>query len=296
MRIFFIGCVHFSRIMLDTILKIPGTEVVGIATKSKSKFNADHSDLSDLAISNNISWNYVKDINDEHIVNWISDLKPDIIFCFGWSSLIKLPLLKLPPMGVIGYHPAKLPQNRGRHPIIWALALGLSESASTFIKLDEGADSGDILSQNMIKISDEDDAYSIYEKLINEAKNQVLEFLPLLTNGNVIWKKQNHELANIWRKRYSKDGEIDFRMNSGTIFNLVRALTRPYVGAHILHNGNEIKVWKTKIGKSAPQNDEPGKVLSIGENGEICVKTSDSSIWLVVHEFKVLPIANEYIQ
>lgn len=35
-------------------------------------------------------------------------------------------------MGVLGYHPAKLPQNRGRHPLIWALALGLKKSASTF--------------------------------------------------------------------------------------------------------------------------------------------------------------------
>jgi len=63
------------------------------------------------------------------------------------SSLLKKELLSLPPNGVLGYHPAKLPQNRGRHPLIWSLVLGLEESASTFYFMDEGADSGDILSQ-----------------------------------------------------------------------------------------------------------------------------------------------------
>ena len=48
---------------------------------------------------------------------------------------------------VIGFHLAAMPANRGRHPIIWALVLGLQETASTFFFMDEGADSGDIISQ-----------------------------------------------------------------------------------------------------------------------------------------------------
>jgi len=55
--------------------------------------------------------------------------------------------LDLPHLGVIDFHPAALPANRGRHPIIWALVLGLQETASTFFFMDEGADSGDIISQ-----------------------------------------------------------------------------------------------------------------------------------------------------
>lgn len=47
---------------------------------------------------------------------------------------------------LIGFHPANLPQNRGRHPIIWALFLSLQETASTFFMMDEDTDSGDIIS------------------------------------------------------------------------------------------------------------------------------------------------------
>ncbi len=296
MKIFFIGNVSFSRAMLETVLSCPDAEVVGVATKSASNFNADHSDISDLARDHDIPYKYVKDVNALHIIEWIKELNPDILFCFGWSSLIKAPLLRLARLGVIGYHPAKLPKNRGRHPIIWALALGLEETASTFFKMDEGADSGDILSQNIISISSEDDAHSIYGKIITEAKNQVLAFLPLLISGTAIWEKQEETLANTWRKRGVKDGEIDFRMNSGTIFNLVRALTIPYVGAHVSSNGVEIKVWKTKIGKPTQPNIEPGKVLEIGDGGEVRIKTADGSIWLVAHEFSTIPTINSYIQ
>ena len=60
-------------------------------------------------------------------------------------------ILDLAPLGIIGFHPAALPRNRGRHPIVWALVLGLEETASTFFFMDKGADTGDILSQEKIK-------------------------------------------------------------------------------------------------------------------------------------------------
>ena len=71
----------------------------------------------------------------------------------GWSRIIGKELLAVPPKGIVGYHPAALPANRGRHPIIWALALGLKETASTFFFMDNGADSGPIISQKSLIIS-----------------------------------------------------------------------------------------------------------------------------------------------
>ena len=101
---------------------------------------------------NNIPVRYTPNINSEEVIGWISNLAPDVIFCFGWSGLLKKELLQIPPMGVIGYHPTALPKNRGRHPITWALNLGLKETASTFFFMDDGIDSGDILSQKKVLI------------------------------------------------------------------------------------------------------------------------------------------------
>lgn len=82
----------------------------------------------------------MKDINHLNNISWIKALSPDILLCFGWSSLLKEELLRIAPMGVLGYHPAELPYNKGRHPLIWAKVLGLEETASTFFFMDQTAD------------------------------------------------------------------------------------------------------------------------------------------------------------
>ena len=146
MKIVFIGAVKFSACALRELITM-GANVVGICTLSNSNFNADHEDLTPLAQDYGIPVCLHADLNSQESIDWIKRQSPDVIFCFGWSRLICEPLLSLPPLGVIGFHPAGLPANRGRHPIIWALVLGLDQTASTFFKMDNNADSGDIISQ-----------------------------------------------------------------------------------------------------------------------------------------------------
>ena len=293
MRIVFIGTVEFSKKALKKLIELDAN-IVGVCTKKKSNFNSDFVDLKPLCKKNNIPVNLVKDINSKENYNWIKSLNPDIIFCFGWSSLIKKKILNLPPMGVLGFHPTKLPQNRGRHPIIWSLALGLKKSASTFFFMDEGADSGKILSQKNFEILDSDDAQSLYDKFVNIALLQIENFLPQLKKKTYQTIKQNHKISNSWRKRVKIDGKIDFRMTSQAIYNLVRALTKPYVGAHINYKDREIIVWKVKIVKNNQGNIECGKILNINR-GKILVKTYNGAIKITHHEFKRLPNVGEYL-
>jgi len=294
MRIFFIGAVKFSEAMLNILIEHKDAEIVGIATKSQSRFNADHVNLSFIAEENDIQYKYVKDINAPHILEWIESLNPEVIYCFGWSSLIKKELLNLSPLGVIGYHPAELPMNRGRHPLIWALVLGLERTGSTFFKMDEGADSGEILSQYFISIEREDYAADLYEKIIESAKIQVHKFTHQLAKREHLFIAQDHSKANLWRKRGMADGRIDFRMSSDSIYNLIRGLSKPYVGAHIDFQENEYKVWAAQTCDDLYPNFEPGKVLEIDSQGAIKVVTGSSSIWLVEHE---IPSSNsiEYL-
>ena len=293
MRILFIGTVEFSYKALKKLIEL-NAEIVGICTKKKSDFNSDFSDLTLLCKKAGIPFKYVDDINSNENIAWIRSLSPDIIFCFGWSNLIKKDLLGLPEMGVVGYHPALLPKNRGRHPLIWALALGLNISGSTFFFMTEGADDGDILSQEKVEILYEDDAKSLYDKVSNIALRQIETFLPKLQNNSFEIIKQNNDLANVWRKRGKVDGKIDFRMTSGAIYNLVRALTKPYVGAHVEYNGQDISIWKVEEVEFNQSNIEFGKVLE--NNGKsFIVKTYDKAIRIIDHDFKELPKVGEYL-
>jgi methionyl-tRNA formyltransferase len=280
MRILFIGCVESSYILLNELINNEAN-ICGVVTKKKSKLNSDFYDLAPLCITNNIEYIYSKNTEDYETINFIQEKKPDIIYCFGWSFLLNIDIIRVPKLGVVGFHPAKLPYNKGRHPLIWALVLGLQSTASSFFMIDEKVDNGDIISQVDISIEFKDDARSLYDKVMKVAKEQIMQITNSFLEGSINYFKQNSNVGNIWRKRNKNDGKIDFRMSSNGIYNLVRGLTRPYVGAHIEYKGCDYKVWETKIIDSIDNkyiNIEPGKVISVNSTSSFVVKTYDGII------------------
>ena len=294
-KILFIGTVEFSYRALLALIENK-FDIVGVLTKSESNFNSDYYDLTPLAKANNIPIFYRTKDNQDEIISFINSKNPDIIYCFGWSHILPKIIISIPKHGVIGFHPAELPNNRGRHPIIWALFLGLKQTASTFFVMDEGADTGDIISQEKIKIIG-DNAFSLYNKIINVALKQIVSFtLELETKGAFLNKiKQDKTEGNSWRKRTKNDGKIDFRMTSRAILNLVNALSRPYVGAHLEFQEEEVKVWEVKEEEKINKlNHEPGKVLEI-DGSDLIVKTYDGSIRITDHEFYHLPLKGQYL-
>ncbi len=278
MRIIFVGCVESSYLELKLLLEHK-KDVVGVVTKEASKFNADFVDLKPLADQYRISCKYTKNINDADTVEYVRNCRPDVIYCFGWSQLIKKEILDIPPLGVIGTHPSELPYNRGRHPIIWALVLGLKYTASTFFVMDENADTGDIISQRTIKIEDTDYARDLYDKITKAECEQILEFTSALEQGSCVKRKQEAAAGNAWRKRGEKDGLIDWRMSGAAIYNLVRALSHPYIGAHFTHKDRIYKVWRTeRLDGQKYQHIEPGKVIKVVSETDFYVKAYDELV------------------
>ena len=117
MKIIFIGCVKFSAILLKKLFAL-NAEIIAVVTKSESSINSDYEDLSSIASKFDVPYVHCHSVNAMDVKERIASLAPDIIFCFGWSELLREDVLRLPPLGVVGYHPAPLPSNRGRHPII----------------------------------------------------------------------------------------------------------------------------------------------------------------------------------
>lgn len=294
LKIAFIGCVKLSYDAFNHLLPNEVVELVGVVTKKKSPLNSDFCSLEPLAKKANISCFLADGKKLSEVANFLKALKPDVIYCFGWSHIIKKEILDIPALGVVGYHPAALPKNRGRHPIIWALALGLSETASTFFFMDEGIDSGDIISQKTVAISKSSNSSTLYEKLTSVALKQIDVFTDQLSSGKFVRLPQDNSQSNYWRKRSKKDGEIDWRMSAQSIYNLIRALTRPYVGAHCLYEGKEIKIWAAALRKEKFPNIEPGKVIKVVDS-RVLVKCGDGVLELLEHEFELILDKGTYL-
>jgi methionyl-tRNA formyltransferase len=288
MRIVFIGAVDFSAHCLKEILKNQ-VNVVAIFTiaDSRASMHADFANLSEIAQPDNIPIHNVRNINHPHNIQRIQSYRPDIIFVFGWSQLISQTIINIPPQGCIGTHPALLPQNRGRHPIVWALVEGLKETGLTFFYIDEGTDSGDILWQKACSITLEDTAATLYKKIKALASEGISGFLPLLEHNQAQRVPQDHNKATYWRKRTEKDGEIDWTSSNQTTYNLIRALTHPYVGAHTYHQNSVVKVWQAQLSNTplpTRSQQAPGTVVHITSDGHLHVKTSDHLLVILEYE------------
>jgi len=162
--------------------------------------------------------------------------------------------------------------------------------------MGEGADDGDIISQERIEIKAKDNSSTLYKKMTKVAENQLPKIIKQLRAGTNTLIAQDHSKANIWRKRTEKDGEIDWRMGAESIHNLVRALAKPYPGAHFIFKKEKYKVWRTKINKTNNfLNLEPGKVIKISKDKSIIVKCSDFSIEIVDFEPPIKIKAGDYL-
>lgn len=285
------GAVEFSRHCLNEVLN-NGGDVVAVLTLpvENSAFHSDYANLSEIARKHLIPVHDIYNtINSPENIDLITGIQPDVIFVFGWSQLISKEILRIPELGCIGTHPALLPRNRGRHPLIWALVEGMDESGLTFFYMDEGVDSGDILWQKSFPISLEDDAMSLYEKTKVLASGAIQEFLPLLARGNAERRVQNHNKASYWRKRNDEDGELNWSEHTMEIYNLIRGLARPYVGAHTYVGDQRLKVWRARLPKdilpSSKQELKPGTVFNRAET-ELCVRTGDGHLMVLEHELE----------
>lgn len=284
MRILFIGAVKSSQVFLEKLIEMK-EDIVAVVTNEDKGLNSDYVDLSHICANNSIEMLKVDNINDQCVIEFIRNSYPDVIYCFGFSQLLGKEIISIPPKGVVGFHPSKLPQNRGRHPLIWAIALGLKDTGSTFFYINEGVDEGEIISQRKVPVLYEDDAMTLYDRVLRISLTQIEEFTEKLKTEKIISVKQELLMGNYWRKRKKADGKIDWRMSSYSIYNLVRALSHPYVGAHFIHENKEIKVWKVKEKQiKGLENIEPGKIIDITEEKTIIIKTGDNCIELLDYD------------
>jgi len=282
MRIVFVGTVQFSRECLEETLAAGG-DVVAVLTLAPERagFHGDYADLEPAATAHGVPVHRVGNVNDPETIALIRSLEPDVILVLGWSQLLGPELLSLAPC--IGSHPALLPRDRGRHPLTWALVDGLEESGLTFLWLDEGPDSGDILWQRAFPIDAEDDAAALYEKIDRLGREAIREILPRLEDGSAPRLPQDEALATYRRKRTDEDRWIDWNAPTAVIHNLVRGLARPYVGALTRRGGQDVLVWRARLpGEAAPAAAKaaaPGTVLA--DAPELEVRTGDGHLTLL---------------
>jgi methionyl-tRNA formyltransferase len=175
----------------------------------------------------------------------LATLQPDAIAVVGYGRLIPGWMLELPRLGNINLHASLLPQYRGAAPIQWAIARGETTTGVTTMRLDAGLDTGDILLQKDSPIAPDDTAETLASRLAATGAELLVETLNRLQSGKIDPRPQNHSQASLAPILKKENGEMDFHLTAGEIYNRLRGF-QPWPGAFTNFRGKNLNVWAAK--------------------------------------------------
>ena len=191
----------------------------------------------------------------------------DILISNGCPFILPVSRIKRPGQIYLNVHPSLLPVGRGRHPVNEVLLRGYRHYGATMHYIDDGIDTGRIIHQERLLVTDDLDLGLLY-RLVFEAEAKVFENgMLLLANSDFVMEGQSHAGDASYYTRKSSDQIIDFtRMTDMEIVRRVRAFGISTQGANALTSEGHIKVFAAEvIGNSdlrAHYHDcEPGEVL-----------------------------------
>ena len=268
MKSILVGAVDSTRIAM-TSLVAKGVPPAALLTLPVAKA-ARHSDfvhLKPIADRYGIPVIPITNVNHPEVLEKIRAIQPDYSFVIGWSQICTPDFLNIARVGSIGYHPAPLPENRGRAVIPWTILQRRQQTGSTLFWMDEGADSGDILAQEMFEVAADETATTLYRKH-GDCLGRLLDHaLPALIENRGQKQPQDHSQATYCAKRVAADGLIDWSQPAEVVWRLIRAVTDPYPGAFTYYRGHKLVIWEAAFVGECPYYGLPGQIQAIASEG-----------------------------
>jgi methionyl-tRNA formyltransferase len=267
MRVGFVTCVQLGLSCIEEIYDVGGTlDFVMTLKDDVAPGKSGRVFVDDFCRVRGIDLVKIRNINDPEAVEYLQARSLDWLFIIGWSQIARSAVLQSARRGVLGIHPTLLPIGRGRASIPWAILKGMSETGVTLFQLDGGVDTGPVLLQQRLPISDRETATSLYAKVIAAHREALRAVWPDLVAGRVVARPQDERAATIWPGRTPADGQLRPEMTSEQMDRLVRATTRPYPGAFWVDAGRTVRVWSGAIA-DVRDNPRPGALRIFSSDG-----------------------------
>ena len=275
LKVVFFGTPDFARASLEAI-HTSAHEVVGVVTvadKASGRGQKVHqSPVKTYAVEHDLPLFQPEKLRNEEFLSQIQSLNADIFVVVAFRMMPKV-LFSMPRLGTFNLHASLLPDYRGAAPINYAVINGETKSGVTTFFINEKIDEGNILLQAETKISPEDNAGTLHDRLMEIGAKLVVETLDGLAEGKLTEIPQNQkENPKTAYKIFKEDTKIDWEKEVEVIHNFIRGMS-PYPAAFtILEVSGEQKILKIFKGKFQ-------KIEHSKENGEIEISKNEFKIY-----------------
>lgn len=264
MKVIFAGTPEFAAAHLSALVNSPH-DVLAVITQpdkpGKRGKKTVPSAVKQVAVANNLPLLQPKRLSRADISGYNADLL--IVVAFG--QILKKDILDYPHLGCINVHASLLPRWRGAAPIQRALQAGDDETGVCIMQMDEGLDTGDVLSVAHVAINNNDTAATLTEKLTTLGVNCLLETLPTIAASTCIAAPQQDHGASYATKLLKDEAIINWCDNIIDIDRNIRAFNPDPVAFSYLGE-LRIKVWAAQVLKSDIKA-LPGEILKLDSQG-----------------------------
>ncbi len=244
MKIIVIGGLTNGKILLDYFSKKKDVKIELLIT------HPFRNNIPRIVNLNYLKFKNIKIINDLNANKYhllIRKINPDLIFLLGWSGMLTEKILNIPKYGVIGFHPSKLPEYRGRSVIAWQIEEGVKVSAYTAFFVDKRPDAGDILIQQKFSIKSNDYVSDILDKVDSSLLKMLPKIYKMMKERKFTRKKQDLNNGFYRKLRNDSNSYIIFNVKAKEIYNKIRAISYPYPGACLVYNKKKFRIWRSEI-------------------------------------------------
>jgi len=305
LRLVFMGTPEFSAKILAGLVN-DGYNIIGVITEPDKptgrKMEIMPTPVKKFAFERGLKvFQPEKKIN---VTEAVKELNPDLVVVAAYGKIITKETLEIPKYGCLNFHGSLLPALRGASPIQTAILEGLEKTGVTIMKMDEGMDTGPILTQVEIKLDKNETTTSLREKMLEKGLPLLLNTIPEYINGKIELHAQEDE-ATYAKMITKEDGHIDFNKSAEEEERKLRAFNE-WPGVYAFFGEKRVKfievdnnfqfsicpqegpanyykinVWDNfqSISNEQFSNKELGEVF-LGDNNLLCLKFKEG-VWVV---------------
>ncbi len=286
-RTVFMGTPEFSVPCLTALLEIarggnPPLRVVGVFTQPDRPAGRrgqvmTASPVKVAALRANLPVFQPERLRSQEAVFNLAQLRPDLIVVAAYAQILTLPVLDLPRLGCLNVHASLLPRYRGASPIQAPILDGAESTGVTIMRMDEGLDTGPVLTQVSVPIDPDATAGSLTTMLASEGARLLSATLPRWIAGSIGVEPQDDSQATMTKRLTKEDGRIDWRREARVVERQVRAMS-PWPGAYTGTSAGLLKVHRAAVLPAATEG-VPGTLVAHPEGPAVI--TGDGLLVLI---------------
>lgn len=283
MRILFMGTPEFAAGALEAILAAGHEVVCAVTQPDKPKGRGKTMQcppVKECALRHGIPVFQPEKIKEPKAAAELEKYKADLFVVAAFGQILSSEILHMPKYGCINIHASLLPKYRGAAPIQRAILDGEKESGVTIMQMNEGLDTGDMLTRVVVPITEKETGDSLHDKLMEAGAKLVVETIPLIERGELVPQKQEDEKSCYAKMLHKSMGRLDWTQDAQVLERMVRGLNS-WPGAYTSFRGKNLKIWEAECSQREEENqtdkmNPEQKSLDQKNPGEVIHTAKDS--------------------